>query len=50
MCVALYGFGQSRGDLELAAGDLRATNAELLGDVIRVWLDGLGIDDSRPAR
>jgi phosphoglycolate phosphatase len=50
MCVALYGFGEARGDLELAAGDLRAADAELLGDVIRVWLDGLGIDDSRPAR
>lgn len=50
VCVALYGFGKARGDLALEPNDLSAADSVVLGDVIRVWLDGLGIDDSRPAR
>lgn len=39
MCVADYGFGRARGDLQLSGDELRAADVMALHDVLRVWLD-----------
>lgn len=39
VCVALYGFGHARGDLDLEPTDLRANDTPALGAAIEAWLD-----------
>jgi phosphoglycolate phosphatase len=44
MCAALYGFGHTRGDLQLDDRDLRAGDPEALGDVLDGWLASHTLD------
>jgi phosphoglycolate phosphatase-like HAD superfamily hydrolase len=39
MCVARYGFGAERGDLDIGRHDLVATTPRDLGRVLAGWLD-----------
>jgi len=41
VCVALYGFGRLRGDLQLRGDELRAGDVAGLGRVIDAWLDDI---------
>jgi phosphoglycolate phosphatase len=50
ICVALYGFGKARGDLELQDADLRASTPSALTGVLLDWLESGGIDDGGVAR